>query len=320
MNKKRFSLSTFLWDLWCVISIVGIWPRFIEPKMLAVKRKTVAIPNIPPQLKGLKIAQFSDLHLNLGMTDRFIEKIVRKIREWEPDILVFTGDFLNRASLEDESRLKQVLNSFPIAKHGNYAILGNHDYDRFVSINADGEYDVLEDRGSPISKGMERLFSKSKLQKRWTERVAGLMPHKDLVRLLKDTPFQLLHNETIQIPIQDSFLNLTGLGEYLARRLDTGKAFEQYKKKFPGIVLVHNPDAIPDLLKEAGEIILCGHTHGGQINLPLIHKKITVMEHPQFKRGEFYLNGKWIYVSVGIGSIMTFRWFAMPEIVFLTLK
>ena len=68
-----------------------------------------------------------------------------------------------------------------------------------------------------------------------------------------------------------------------------------------------------------GEIILCGHTHGGQVNLPWIVDKLTLMENPRFKRGLFKEKNKWMHVTTGLGGILPFRWFAMPEIVSITI-
>ena len=65
---------------------------------------------------------------------------------------------------------------------------------------------------------------------------------------------------------------------------------------------------------------MCGHTHGGQVNLPWFWKKFTLMENPQLKRGLVRMLDKWIYINRGVGSIMQFRWFAKPEILLLTLE
>jgi hypothetical protein len=68
-------------------------------------------------------------------------------------------------------------------------------------------------------------------------------------------------------------------------------------------------------------LVLCGHTHGGQVNLPWMWKKFTLMENIQYKQGLHALgNGRLAYISRGVGSVLTFRWFAPPEIVCITLR
>jgi predicted MPP superfamily phosphohydrolase len=86
------------------------------------------------------------------------------------------------------------------------------------------------------------------------------------------------------------------------------------------VVLVHNPDGVKTLRGYPGDVVLSGHTHGGQVNLPWMWKRFAVLENPAVRRGLYYLEGKWIYVNRGIGSVMKFRWFAVPEILSITLR
>lgn len=318
-QAKSFFLPDLLWDLWCLVSIVGIWPRFIEPNLLFTTKLTLPIHNLPQELKGFKILQFSDLHVNGSMPNFFIKKLIQKINALKPDLIAFTGDFLCYSQFGDKERLKAFLNSFS-APYGCYAVLGNHDYEKTVSINSMGEYDIQENASSLISKGFTRLTTETALKKMTTERAKAVDVHAGLVELLQETPFVLLNNQTRQIPVKSTFLNLCGLGEYTLGRCQPDLAFQNYDKQYPGIVLLHNPDGFPLLHNYPGDVILSGHTHGGQINLPWIWKKITLLENMLFKKGLFYIDQKWLYITRGVGSIMPFRWFAFPEIVLLTLE
>lgn len=316
-----YHISDFLWDVWCVVSLVGIWPRFIEPHLLQTTRQRFALPDCPEALKGLKVVQFSDLHFQRNFSPRFLKKLVRKIRKENPDILVFTGDFICNSQLADDEqeKLLDFLNELH-APYGCFAILGNHDYADYVSVNSQGEYDTLqEDKGSMITRGFNRLFSSTKLARKVTVRATEIDHNFKLIELLKKSPFQLLENSNQLIQVKDSFLNICGLGEYTLAKASPQRAFQGYHPAYPGIVLVHNPDAIPLLRDFPGEIILCGHTHGGQVNLPWMWAKFTLMENPQFKRGLIPYHEKWVYVNRGVGSVMQFRWFAIPEILVLTL-
>src|SRR5436190_24086743 len=97
-----FHFSELLWDIWCIVSIIGIWPRFIEPYLLQITQCTICLPSLPKSLTGLKIVQFSDLHFHGNFSNRFLRKLTRKIHETNPDILVFTGDFLCYSRLEEK--------------------------------------------------------------------------------------------------------------------------------------------------------------------------------------------------------------------------
>ena len=242
-----------------------------------------------------------------------------RIKKATPDIIVFTGDFLCYSKLRDKDRLKRLLCSLS-APYGCYAILGNHDYQQTISINDKGEYDLMENQTSMVSKAFSRIFSSITLAKITTERAKEVEANRELEALLKETPFELLNNDTKKIDIKGSCLNICGLGEYTLGKCLPAVAFKDYDRHYPGIILAHNPDSIPLLKDFPGDIVLCGHTHGGQINLPWLWKKFTLLEDMRYKKGLFQLNNKWLYISRGVGGVMQFRWFAMPEIVLITLE
>jgi predicted MPP superfamily phosphohydrolase len=321
-HPSSFHFSDALWDLWCIVSIVGIWPRYIEPNLIRVSHRSIALPLIPEALKGLKIVQFSDLHFRKNLSSKFLDRLAKKLLRISPDLLVFTGDFLSHSELEecDQERLLNFLNRLH-AKYGCYAVFGNHDYASYVSVSAEGDYDLLdEEKKALIKRGFARLFRKTTLTKHITERARSVMHHEQLVELLRKTPFQLLENKNQTIKIKDSYLNICGLGEYILGKTDPVRAFQGYNKDYPGIVLLHNPDGLPLLRGHPGDIVLCGHTHGGQVNLPWMWKKFTLIENLEFKRGLFHYADKWVYVNRGISGLMKFRWFASPEILSLTLS
>lgn len=317
-QKKRFSLSNTLWDLWCITSILGIWPRYIEPQLISTTYLPLKIPKLHSDLKGLKILQFSDLHFQQNTKNSFLEKLSKKIQNCKPDIIVFTGDFLCSATLQDPARLIKFLSTLH-APYGCFAILGNHDYQEYVSIAKNGDYDVIDDQ-TTMSKGLKRLLKVPTLTKKTTSRASSVTLHQDLIKLLNQTHFKLLHNETTLIPIKKSFINICGVGEHVLNRCDPKTAFQNYQKEFPGVVLAHNPDAIPQLLDYPGNAILCGHTHGGQINLPWMWKRFTLVENFNFKRGLKQIRNKFIYINRGIGAVMPFRWFSIPELTVITLE
>ncbi len=92
---------------------------------LAVERHTLHLPEWPSTLNGFKIAQLSDLHLGPNYSQRVLHQALASIKQWQPDIILLTGDFVNRPS--DVGTLEQMLTGIQ-APLGVYACLGNHDY------------------------------------------------------------------------------------------------------------------------------------------------------------------------------------------------
>lgn len=316
-QKSNKSLSNILWDTWCTVSIVGIWPRFIATRLLSTTH--LEIPIASPALDGLRILQISDLHIKPSMPAFFLDKIRRKVQELSPDVIVFTGDFLSYAILDQPERLQQFLNGLK-APYGCFAVLGNHDYQNYISIGEDGSYHAFSSQPTnALKKGFKRLFSISNITGKVDRTAHTTPPHAQLLKLLEKTPFQLLHNATKTIPIKNGFLNICGLGEHTAGRCLPDEAFKDYDPNFPGVILLHNPDGVPSLKKFPGNLVLCGHTHGGQVNLPGLTKKFMLVENPHLKRGLFFVDNKWIYVNRGLGSVMPFRWFSRPEITLIKL-
>lgn len=306
-------LSHLLWDAFCLSSLVGIWPRFVEPNLLTKVELELRLPGLK---QDLTLLVFSDLHFHSRTSDRFLRKLVEKAEKSQPDLIFFLGDFLCHSRLYSKEKLERFLSRFspPL---GAFAILGNHDYSEPVSVNAEGDYDVV-DNDHEFQKAFGRLASNIRPSGKRTGRLKNIKESRELAEALKSTPFRLLHNQTHFL--KKAHLNITGLGEYMTGHFKPEIAFKGYQSQAPGIVLVHNPDATPHLRQYPGQLILSGHTHGGQVNLPWVWKKLTLMENPQFKEGVFDLGDKTLFVSRGVGSVQPFRWYAPPEWVLLRLR
>lgn len=270
-------------------------------------------------LKDIRLVQISDLHYGPHLPKFFQRKIIRRINALYPDVIVFTGDFLCYANTANLNEIQRFLNHFQ-APYGCFAILGNHDYAEFISVNDQGHYDVVEVKSSTIIRGFQRLFTPPKLTGKITKKACSIEMNQPLLSMLKKTPFKLLHNETIQLSIRQQVFNLTGLGEYSLGKCDAEKAFKNYRQNYPGIVLAHHPDSIKILKNFPGNLILSGHTHGGQINLPWFWKKFTLMENMSLIKGLVYLLNKKIYINRGLGSVMHFRWFSLPEVLLIQME
>lgn len=318
-NTRLSQLKNFLWDAWCALSIVGIWPRFIEPYLLQSNTHVLSIHNLPDDLKDLHIVQLSDLHITPNLPDSYLKKLSDTVASMHPDLIVFTGDFLCYSRLESPERLKKFLNSFS-AKYGCFAIYGNHDYSSVVTLTPYGEYKVSTSQEGSVLQGIRRLLSTPSTPFTIGESVRKIGLHKELTSLLQDTPFTLLHNDSHLIPIKNSYLNVVGLGEYTLGKSLPDIAFKNYNRDYPGLILTHNPDSLKLILDHPGDLILCGHTHGAQINIPWVRDRIMLMENKEFVRGLYRKEDKWIYVSRGVGSTVTFRLGSRPEIPVFILK
>ncbi|MCH9611420.1 MAG: UDP-2,3-diacylglucosamine pyrophosphatase LpxG [Chlamydiales bacterium] len=308
-------MSRFI-DIVSSLSILGIWPRFIEPKLVRTTTLDWKLPEQQRHLDGLKIVQFSDLHFHPKVSDKFLDRVARRILRQKPDIILFTGDFICYSSLEQQERLKSFLNRLQ-APLGCFCSFGNHDYANYVSRNSHGLYDVRRPI-NPVVGICTAVWTIIRTKPEIfhiTNDAASTPLHDPLCSLLRQTAFTLLENMTVTLPIG---LNVTGLGEYAVGRCRPETAFAGYEKGKPGLVLSHNPDTFPHLRDYPGDWIFCGHTHGEQIHLPFLRplsRKLARLENPLYTRGLFQERGKKLYVSRGIGSPVPFRFCSAPEVV-----
>lgn len=101
------------------------YARYIEPTLLSVTRKTVKLPRLPAALDGLVVAQLTDIHYKPGEQDGLIEKAVNVLNAEKPDLIALTGDYVTD-SKDVFTPLTHSLSSLQ-ARHGIYAVMGNHD-------------------------------------------------------------------------------------------------------------------------------------------------------------------------------------------------
>jgi len=88
----------------------------------------------------------------------------------------------------------------------------------------------------------------------------------------------------------------------------------------PCILLSHNPDTFVELLDRPAAWTLSGHTHGGQVSLPLAGPLFVPVQHKQFVAGAYQIGDHHLYVNRGLGWLARVRFNARPEITEFTLQ
>jgi predicted MPP superfamily phosphohydrolase len=107
---------------------VFVYARYIEPKLLVVHEETLAYSNKGTNIKPLTLVQFSDTHLGKDYTLEDFDRVIDKINENNPDIIVFTGDLIDSHAEDNDAeaiiaRLKRLQ-----SKRCKVAVYGNHDH------------------------------------------------------------------------------------------------------------------------------------------------------------------------------------------------
>ena len=267
-----------------------LWPRFVAPFQWRLRRFAMPLPNLAAEFEGYKILFLSDLHLgctNLG----YLHRAIRTAQgESKPDLVLIGGDLMHYHP-RSLAPLRATLGLFA-APDGVLGIFGNHDY-REYSWRHNGK-----------RSGRRHL-------------------HRKLVAAVEASPVKLLRNESVVLRRGSGVVQIAGMDEMWADRLDPERAFRGLSPDQPTICLQHNPDGVELLKTYPWHWMLAGHSHGGQVVLPLAGALYVPMAHRHYLRGffEFAIAGqtKTMYVSTGIGYTQPLRMGVPPEMTVFTL-
>lgn len=134
--------------------------------------------------------------------------------------------------------------------------------------------------------------------------------------IMEQAGFRLLINENERISIgNDKFINIIGLDEILLGKPNFNVLENLNKDEF-NLLLMHEPDVIDRILPNKIDLMLSGHSHGGQVRIPVKGALATPPYGRKYTKGFYNINGNKLYVSSGLGSTkLPFRLCNVPEIV-----
>lgn len=139
---------------------------------------------------------------------------------------------------------------------------------------------------------------------------------------LQGLGIRVLRGDAVEFPSSDGALRVVGIDDFEEGRVDAETIATLIAGEAPTIVLSHHPDAIQHLQHPSVCLVLSGHTHGGQVVLPLVGAPVTRSELCPSSRASGWVPNPYcrLYVSRGIGSQVPVRFGAPPEVVVLTLR
>jgi predicted MPP superfamily phosphohydrolase len=136
-----------------------------------------------------------------------------------------------------------------------------------------------------------------------------------ITRLIQDAGLPVLRNENTITLIDGEPLPIVGLGDLWTEGVDMTRAFAGVEGPF-ALVLMHNPDTFEDWSQPGSHLILSGHTHGGQVNIPWIGPPIVPSQYGgKYASGLFHRGRSQMYVNRGVGALFPpVRFNCRPEI------
>lgn len=243
---------------------------------LKTSRLELRLKGLGRKLDGFKIVHLTDLHRGPLVPESFIEYVVERANDLQPDLTVLTGDYVSRSSYHMSS-CAQCLSKLS-APFGVVAVLGNHDY--------------------------------------WTDA-------KEVTRRLKEmAQIRVLRNQAIYIFVEDAALSIAGLDDPVTAHDDIEQTLAGTPSDVPTVLLAHTPDIIEKAAENHVELVLAGHTHGGQIAVPGFGPVIANSRYGRrYASGLKRLGGTAIYTNRGVGmAVLPIRINCPPEVALITLR
>jgi uncharacterized protein len=254
---------------------LGIYRRGVRNALTPqVRRLAIQLPGLPADLDGFTILQISDLHID--RIDGLAEALLPLLKGLHPDLCVLTGDYryeINGPCDEVYPRLQTVLSGIS-AKHGTFAILGNHDA-------------------------------------------------AEIALYLEHAGVHMLVNDAVGIRHGNSTLWLIGVDDVFDYRCaDLPAAMASVPADGFKVLLAHSPQMYAEAEERGIHLYLCGHTHAGQIRLPLIGAvKKNVPCSRTFVQDHWTHRGMHGYTTAGAGcSTLPVRLNCPPEVALIQLK
>ncbi len=235
-QRLRFSRREFVLSVLCATSTAALaYGVCIEPGFLRRSYYRVPVPGFPPGGR-IRILHIADLHHGSTMPLSFIEEAFSLGLEMNPDLITITGDLID-LRLENHKPYRSMLQRVARVRP-TFATMGNHDG------------------------GL------------WAHSVGGYEDSFGVRAFMEESNVTVLHNSAVIWDVRDRPVRLVGLGDLWAGELDAQSAFGESpipsnELTVPTVLLSHNPDTKDSVAAFAWHLMLSGHTHGGQLRIPV---------------------------------------------------
>lgn len=273
-----------------------LWGSAVEPRfLLDVQIHDAPIPELPTSWEGRMVALLADLQVGMWWDNtRMVEKAVARALDAGPDLILIAGDFVYKP---DSTVVREAVALVAPLTRGNapvVAVLGNHDY------------------------------SLTKPDDEPREELAAY-----LAAELEGAGITVLENEAIAVGAGgEAGLWIAGIGSEWAGRNRPLDALSAAPDGAVHIALMHNPVAFREMPAASGVLSLAGHTHGGQVRLPVFATESWLdIARPRevvadgWAADSIGAPGNQLYVNRGLGfSAVPVRIMCKPELTLLTLR
>ncbi|MEO6806524.1 MAG: metallophosphoesterase [Edaphobacter sp.] len=280
---SRFTRRNFLIGTGTAAAGFALYSGEIARHEIDIVQRTITIPGLPSPFHGYRIAQISDIHLDEYTEPYFLERIVHQVNSLAPELVLLTGDFITHGSL-----------TFIAGKHALHRCA-----EILTTLTAPLRYAILGNHDVAFNGPLV---------------IESLVAH--------GTP--VLVNQHIPVERASSRLWLCGVDDPGTSHPNLDLAIPT-KPDGPVLLMAHEPDYADDVVAHPRghlvDLMLSGHSHGGQIRLPFLGPLVLPPLGEKYPEGYYRFNQMQLYVNRGIGTVgLPFRLNCPPEITIITLN
>jgi len=286
-----------------LVLILGLGYAILgEPYRPVFRRHNLSLPAGWP---GLSIVHISDLHVRDG-DQRLFRAQRASLRGLAPDLLCVTGDVCEKVN--DIQMVVELLRTVK-PRLGTFVVLGNHEHNAPLPAHLRD----LHRRGWRKALSMIVHLVAPRLRSDGEDEAHAMAD------ALREAGITVLHNEGQRVVADGHSLWIAGCDSAWAGHADMQAAMSGKRADEACLALIHEPDLAFEAHALGGDLILAGHTHGGQVRLPLVGAFYTHRMDPRiaiaagFQRIEEAL----LHITTGLGHTIPLRFGCPPEVVWL---
>ncbi len=262
---------------------LALYSGKVAAEEIDVVHRTIAIRRLPDAFHGFRIAQISDIHLDQYTAPGFVERVIAQTNALNPEMVLLTGDFVSRGLLPLSFSQADAYRCGNLLRALTCPL-------RFACL---GNHDTVV--GSSI-----------------------------VIDALAKSDIPTLVDRYVPIERGAQRFWLAGLNDPSTENPHLDRGIPA-RPDGPLLLMVHEPDFIDHILRhrrgQIVDLVLAGHSHGGQVRLPLLGPVILPLLGRKYVEGHFQFGPTQLYVNRGIGTVgLPFRLNCPPEITLLTLQ
>lgn len=254
----------------------------IEPNFPKVVRQDIALRRWPQRMDGFTVALLSDFHFDPYFSVHPLRSAIGIVNELRPDLIVLTGDFV---SVPMFGNIREAAKDAEPCAHLLQQMRAPHPLSAVL-----GNHDVETDPGK-------------------------------VAAALRDSGIRVLRNQPVPVEKDGSRFWLAGIDSLLGRTADLSATLHGIPSDEATILLAHEPDYADHVAGYPVDLQLSGHSHGGQVRIPLLPPLYLPKLGRKYIWGRYRIRDLTLYTSPGLGTVLIpARLNCAPEITLLTLR